>query len=578
MATPERSLSIAMLIAAAGVGIVALFAFRRRDRPGARGFVVSMTAAALWAVVLSINIWPAQFLPAVVSMTLRNGLILVIVLGWAWLASEYVNRSRITLRPMYAAAILAVPVVTVLITATNPLHHLAYGPSTPTNLGGGPAIEWGPWHLVFMAYAFTVSLVPAAFLVRDLRTAHGVHRRQLLFLLAGFVLAFLGVNDYLLAGALDGVPQYVRISPFVILATGGLWSVALFEHQLFGLVPVSRRTVVETMSDPVIAVDDGDIVVDVNPAASELFGVPSDAAGIALAELCSAAPAVRDAYERETDRRGDSAETDRTEVCIETDGAERHFLMDVEPIRNGHGGAVIVLREVTEQKTYERKLTRQRDDLEILNQLVRHDIRNDLAVIRGHAGLLAEDIDETAHDHLDPIRRSVEHAVELTDTARDLSEAMLRTEAEATAVPLRETVRRQTTEIGAAYPEASVTIAQSLPDVAVAADEMLGEVFRNLLQNAIQHNDKDDPSVTVRADTDRESGTVTVEFADNGPGIPDATKAELFEEGTKRLDSGGSGLGLYLVRSIVDGYGGDISVRDNEPHGSVFAVTLDLAE
>jgi signal transduction histidine kinase len=106
---------------------------------------------------------------------------------------------------------------------------------------------------------------------------------------------------------------------------------------------------------------------------------------------------------------------------------------------------------------------------------------------------------------------------------------------------------------------ATVTVEGELPDVPVFANEMLSSVFANLLTNAIQHNDASDPAVAVSATaTDDE---VVVRVADNGPGIPDDRKAEVFERATT-LDDDGSGLGLYLVGTLVDQYGGEVWVED----------------
>ena len=101
---------------------------------------------------------------------------------------------------------------------------------------------------------------------------------------------------------------------------------------------------------------------------------------------------------------------------------------------------------------------------------------------------------------------------------------------------------------------------------------MLEAVFRNLLKNAIQHNHSDVPEVTVS--TEERDEVVVVRIADNGPGVPDDRKETIFGKGKKGLESSGTGLGLYLVRSLVDGYGGDVWVEDNEPTGAVFAVEL----
>jgi Signal transduction histidine kinase len=92
------------------------------------------------------------------------------------------------------------------------------------------------------------------------------------------------------------------------------------------------------------------------------------------------------------------------------------------------------------------------------------------------------------------------------------------------------------------------------------------------MSNTITHNDKELPEVTVSATVDEE--VVRVRIADNGPGIPDTQKIQIFCEGEKGLDSGGTGTGLYLVETLVDRYEGSVWVEDNVPEGSVFIVEL----
>lgn len=118
-------------------------------------------------------------------------------------------------------------------------------------------------------------------------------------------------------------------------------------------------------------------------------------------------------------------------------------------------------------------------------------------------------------------------------------------------------------------------IVEEIPSEPVLANNLLGSIFRNLLQNAIQHNDKDVARVTVSGEDRAE--TVVIRVADNGPGISEALRDRIFEQGQKWLDSSGTGIGLFLVRKLVEEFEGDISVWDNEPEGTVFEVELQKA-
>jgi len=229
--------------------------------------------------------------------------------------------------------------------------------------------------------------------------------------------------------------------------------------------------------------------------------------------------------------------------------------------------------DVTDRIEYEQRLEEQRDDLDMLNQVLRHDIRNDLQLVVAYAERLAANVDDDLLEYAETVLESADHAVELTTTARDMADVMLTDDDEGQEpVSLRKTLENELDEVRTSYSDAVVTVDGTVPAVRVAASEMLDSVFRNLLKNAIQHNDKQIAEVTVSTSVNEER--VVVHIADNGPGVPDDQKDEIFGKGETGLDSAGTGIGLYLVESLVDRYGGDVWVEDNEPTGAVFVVAL----
>ncbi len=119
-------------------------------------------------------------------------------------------------------------------------------------------------------------------------------------------------------------------------------------------------------------------------------------------------------------------------------------------------------------------------------------------------------------------------------------------------------------------------------DCMVSADELLKDVFVNLIGNAIKHSRADRPlTVGISADIVMEHGKKYCRFVieDNGPGIPDEVKDRLFRRFSRgETKARGSGLGLYLVRTLVEHYGGNILVEDrvqgDYTKGARFVVTI----
>ena len=257
---------------------------------------------------------------------------------------------------------------------------------------------------------------------------------------------------------------------------------------------------------------------------------------------------------------------------------------DGKPVR-----MVGVQTDVTERVVAAQLVEQQRDGLELLNSVVRHDIRNDLQLIDAYTEMLAE----TDHNdrYLSVIRRATTNAVDLTTTARELSEVMLQPDFEPEPIDLKPVLQAEIDAVRQSYTEAKITVKGAIPDVLVLADELLAAVFRNLIKNAVQHNRGETPGVWVSVDCF--DGLVEIRVADDGPGVDDAHSETIFGKGSQGLDSDGTGIGLYLVQSLVDGYGGDVWVEDrerpnsitdrprtdnNDPTGAVFVVQLTRVE
>jgi PAS domain S-box-containing protein len=319
------------------------------------------------------------------------------------------------------------------------------------------------------------------------------------------------------------------------------------------------------------------IIEYANPALASLLGAESVAAltGHRVAEF----------YEDPDDRAAlldaldDADHPVQREAVFETLDGERREVMLTASLSADETGAEHVhkvVQDITERKRYERRLREQRDDLDVLNRMLRHDIRNDLQLVTAYADVLADHVDEAGTEHLSRIQSSAASAVELTRTAGEMADVMLSAGSTREAVDLQRVLDGELDDIRTEHPEAAITVEGAVPDARVVADGMLDSVFRNLLLNAIQHNDKPVPEVRVSAVEDGDA--VAVRIADNGPGIPDTQKESIFGKGEKGLESDGTGIGLYLVETLVEAYGGAVRVEDNEPEGAVFVVELPRAD
>lgn len=289
----------------------------------------------------------------------------------------------------------------------------------------------------------------------------------------------------------------------------------------------------------------------------------------------------------ELDGRVDPALLERAQECVDqeqTVGTEYHTAGDksvydvvLSPVIVEGTVEMVVgsARDITERKQYEQRLESQRDDLRLLNQMVRHDIRNDLQVIQTHGELLAVEVPDDLRSSADSVVASAESAIALTEEARDLATVMLRSGDTEEPISLATTLRTAVQQASDSHEDATIEIDGTIPSCEVSADDMLGSVFDNLLQNSVVHNDRPDPQTVVSATIDGDD--VVVRVADNGPGIDEHERETVFEKGHQANTSDGTGIGLYLVETLIKGYDGAVSVEESDAGGAAFVVRLPLA-
>lgn len=225
--------------------------------------------------------------------------------------------------------------------------------------------------------------------------------------------------------------------------------------------------------------------------------------------------------------------------------------------------AVRAEREAVEAEHVER----QRQWLDYLNSILRHEVLNNASIIQGYARLLLEeeDLDPRADGYVETIERQ---SRDMTDVIRDVRVLVQA----ADQIEYREPIdvaavlADELGDLRATYPEVETELTVD-GDAYVPADDLLPRIFSNILANAVEHNPSESPSVSVRIETSPE--VVRVNIADDGPGVSDAERESLFERSQED-----HGLGLYLVRVLAERYDGTVELAETGEDGSVFVVEL----
>ncbi|RLM36737.1 ATP-binding protein [Haloarcula sp. Atlit-120R] len=215
-----------------------------------------------------------------------------------------------------------------------------------------------------------------------------------------------------------------------------------------------------------------------------------------------------------------------------------------------------------ERERREQELTRERNRLEDFASVVSHDLRNPLSVAFGRLTLVEEEYDGNP-EHIESLHRSLERMDELIDDVLALARGGHKViDANETSLDDIITAAWDTVE------SSDATLERIETDAEITGDQTrLQQLFENLFRNSVEHSD--DP-VTVRVGT--LSGGRGFYVADDGPGIPEDEREQVFERGYTTSDDG-TGFGLAIVSEIVDAHGGRITVAESDGGGVRFDVT-----
>jgi len=237
------------------------------------------------------------------------------------------------------------------------------------------------------------------------------------------------------------------------------------------------------------------------------------------------------------------------------------------------------LAQAEAHRQAERTLRHQAEFEQQLIGIVSHDLRNPLNVISLSSTLLKRDETLTPRSlqFVVRIQNATERAIRMVDDLLDFTQARLGGGLQVRLKPgdVHAIVGAVVDEVAAAYPERALTVAHDGDGLGVWDPDRLAQVVQNLVTNALKYSPPSTPvSIATRPSGD---GVCLVVHNDGAPIAPEKL-AVLFEpyqravSHTDKLDRS-IGLGLYIVKKIIDAHGGSIAVQSTEA-GTTFTVTL----
>ncbi|WP_436902411.1 histidine kinase N-terminal 7TM domain-containing protein [Halovenus halobia] len=532
------------------------YCLQYRQKRGVTSLIVMFTGISLWVGSELLQIQLRMLRYAGFGMALRILGIEITVIGMFFLGLEYTGRERYI--DWRLVTLLSVVPLTEIALALSPARSLLFEARVNDALPWGYELVQTPLFLAHTVYSYVFVIMSLGLLGGMMLRANAGYRRQL----GAVFLAILFPTAVNLAFHFD-ITQF-DLTPVSFVGTAGVLMFATFQLRLLDAIPVARQTVLEEMEDMVIVLDEDNEVITTNSATREAFGIDGSAAGKPATDLF------------ETEQIEDILADDQQQLELDIDGEQRAINVNSSPItdyRDNLLARVLVCRDITEQRKQERQLRRREEELELLKNLqsrfLRHNLRNELNVVRANAELLADIDNPVERDRYETIVKKTDQILEWSTKARTI-EQLVETDNRVTR-DLTAELDTLLEELREEYPEVTFEFTERQPR-AVQAVPQIDRALRDILDNAARYNTAENP--LVRVDIEPVGEQLKLHVTDNGPGI-ESHEIETLRDREETQLQHGTGLGLWLVYWVMDKSGGELSFDADD--GTTVTLTFDRA-
>jgi two-component sensor histidine kinase/PAS domain-containing protein len=563
--------TIAFALVAAICMMMSLYTWRRRWIPGGLYFALLMVAAAEWAMAGALE----NAVPDVASKILFSKLsylgIAAITPLFLLFCLGYSQNNRL-LQSRWKPLIWAVPALVIVLVFTNEWHGLIWPSVTPVSDAPGAILRYahGPGALAEVAYSYTLMLAGSIFLLDFI-----VHSFKRFWLPATTVM--LGVAAPWIANLLYGIglnpAPGLDITPFAFAITGLLFSWAIFGQRLFDLVPVARETLIQVMPDGVVVLDSEGKVVEINPAAQRILGLPEKVTARDIGAAADRWPALAGSFGSTTDAE--------EEIMIAGPAGATWLEARVSILHDAGGrlaGRLVMLRDIDKRKRAEEDLKRSNEALkgevaektlaqealsaslhekDVLLKEIHHRVKNNLQIV---SSLLS--LQTSAQGRTDPAAALRDSQNRIRSMA--LIHEKLYQSGDLAHIDFAEYARSLVASLARSYTSGTaVKVDAEVEGIMLDIDRAIpcGLIINELVTNSLKYAFPDGRSGTITISMSRGGGKYALTVADDGAGLP---------PGLDFRDT--PSLGLQLVNTLASQLEGTIEL--DTARGTRFKITF----
>lgn len=567
---------------------IGVYSWRRRSMgEWAVSFAVLAFAIAFWSFAYGLEVAAETQVAKLFWAKIEYVGIVTVPVAWFVFALQYTNRAGWLTRRWLLALCIS-PALTLLFVFTNEAHGLIWTEIGMDSSGPIPvlATTHGVWFWIHSAYSYILIIAGAILLIQAFARYPRAYRRQNASLVAGALLPLVA-NVIFLSGVLP-LP-HLDYTTFSFAICCLLIANAIFRYRLFELVPVARRTAVDNMRDGLIVLDLQNRILDINPAALNLFQRPAtEMVGYPLYQFLQDQAYILDSFRDITDME--------TEIDVNTPDRLRTFALQISPLHDGRdhlSGRMITFHDITARKEAEQALARARDEAlaasrfksELLAR-VSHELRTPLNVILGYTEMLQEGIfGPLTPAQWEPTQKIVastdflaRQVNELLDLARlEVGQLQVNIREMSVADVVRDVHEKMVVLADAKGIQLLSQVQDNVPAIVMGDPNRTTQILLNLVGNAIKFSD----GGVVQQQVLVADGRLLLRVSDQGIGIPAEMQETIFEpfmqvDGSLTRQRSGTGLGLAIVKQLTELMAGNITLESKVAQGSTFTICLPL--
>jgi diguanylate cyclase (GGDEF)-like protein/PAS domain S-box-containing protein len=342
--------ALTLLIPGVISAALALYTYNIRRVEGSRVFALNMLALSIWcfaygAELTCLNLEAMMFFVEFEYLGIVTIPVLLLILTFVYTGrGDWVS-------PRYVIGLFIIPFITLILVSTSQFHNLYYGSISLDTSGPFPQLTLtrGIWFWINSGYAYIAVILSAGLLLEKLRYPQPVYQPQIIAMLIGVSVPW--VANILYIGIGFSFFGHVDPTPFAFAVSGIVVAWGIFRYRLFGVIPVAREYVIESMKEGVIVMDSENKLGDINIASRKIFGLNNSDIGQSLVSLLPDWPEIINQYQLQ--------ENSRQEIVHGKDNEKRYFEITISNLADRGGrllGRLIIIRDITEGKKLELKL------------------------------------------------------------------------------------------------------------------------------------------------------------------------------------------------------------------------------